>query len=1093
MLIRLLPPPTQPTVLFKLTFENLPEAIQIPTAWSNQLAALAIDDLEVPNLLHAFDKSAGIQCIVEEVTFDLVERTVRCLFVDGEVEQWEMNEEAERECGCPQTGYKGNFGCGVCRRRPTLTERLESVLDDVSGSAKETERERKAAQEINRAAEKGERVNGSNGDHDGSPDAKPLTLNSPPGTLKGNHKKQRSLLMNLVASLLPTSTPEVAGRSRPPKRANSLPSTRAPSPSDRSPPGDSQTSETSAGWSSWTTLARTMSNPIGRKPSSGKRRKLKSKSISESPVLTRPDNSAEFVESPTSYSSPSSPVSTAPPSPSLQPVRTRPVSTCSLPPGFVCPPVIIAPPPVPKLTARALRRRARSTLVDTFRLCVLPELQNRVRVSPTPGVQPSGWETTIIAATTYYSWYMNSMIKRVEKRLAEIVDEAAECLTHAEAQSDLNEADQSWRRKVSIDDCSDLVPSHEEDSVSAASTSVFMTATEEGTLTTTTATTLYESFDDPSYDSDGTSDTDSTFPHTPGPSSPVISGEQGYFLPKSEELQPVDEAGSPSNASPAEAQPTPSDVLGHLPSFPSIDSSTLSGSLRQVITQLDTTYTALVALHSHLAGLVASAREREKEAIDDVYARDELLEVRCRRRAWLGKGWGLPRSTGELATSTSTQFSSSASWKTSPQAASGLAAPFRPSGLGQHTWSGDEWEYDPWYCYSDYCSTADGHGHEIYQSFSRSRLDSFDDDEEDIFSQTGTSTSSLHSGYAYQYSGRPYDDTDTAFATPRELMRRSLDEGMTPLADETFPEPLLPHSRFPSPAALEQQQQQMGSDLGTRRPPKDQLNVISERRHSAGDAMVLSTQPLTDPFEDPEAEVPRPRRKSSGAVLASPPPPPPPPPQDVFEEFFEWAHPQTREGDADLEGSGSAGDDDKPRSSVFSPVAGAKHKGHSRRSSSMSESKLFFPVSEDDEREEEEAEENLIEDGFTFDVSGLGINSPPPELVRPRVRTESFKLQCPPDLGLGLGRRASVPGEPVSPTSPTFSTFPSSPSSPTSYHSTPLVQMSVSLLPVPSDSANFELELVVGHPYPTHSKKNSQGWLSKEGGVENSHPVGIIA
>ncbi|KAF9265683.1 hypothetical protein L218DRAFT_155254 [Marasmius fiardii PR-910] len=195
MLIRLLPAPNQPTILFKLTFGDLSGDIQLPSAWTHQLAALDIDDIEIPKLIHALDKAVGLQCILEEVRFDLVNRIVKCSFVDGESEEWPMEEELE--CGCPNVEYKGSLGCGLCRRGPTLTERLESVLDDVNESAKETERERKEEEDktrfLNRGLGQALDVKEDDLVHAA---AQSLSLNSPPGPF--SHPVVQTLPVHLV-------------------------------------------------------------------------------------------------------------------------------------------------------------------------------------------------------------------------------------------------------------------------------------------------------------------------------------------------------------------------------------------------------------------------------------------------------------------------------------------------------------------------------------------------------------------------------------------------------------------------------------------------------------------------------------------------------------------------------------------------------------------------------------------------------------------------------------------------------------------------------------------------------------------------------
>lgn len=149
MLLRLISNPPLPTVLFTLAFPNLPENLPYSTNWINQLQRLAGDDLEVPHVSHALDKSTWIISLLEEVTFDLTCLTVTCSFLDGAVEEWPL-----MQCYC--------------------TQLLESVLADVNQSAVEGSKEKEPVP---------------------SP---PVVAPTPPTPTK-KHKKSRSLLMSIVA------------------------------------------------------------------------------------------------------------------------------------------------------------------------------------------------------------------------------------------------------------------------------------------------------------------------------------------------------------------------------------------------------------------------------------------------------------------------------------------------------------------------------------------------------------------------------------------------------------------------------------------------------------------------------------------------------------------------------------------------------------------------------------------------------------------------------------------------------------------------------------------------------------------------------
>lgn len=162
MLIRLLPDPPHPTILFAVTFQNPPEDLALPWSWSTQLNALSLDDLELPQLVHSLDKAAGLVSILDQVSFNTPSKSISARFVDGSLHEWPL--------------------------QPGCLKLLDSVLDDVNESASETERERERLK-IQQGRSKEED-----------------NLSSPPSSLKAKgHRKQRSLLMSLVASVLLSS------------------------------------------------------------------------------------------------------------------------------------------------------------------------------------------------------------------------------------------------------------------------------------------------------------------------------------------------------------------------------------------------------------------------------------------------------------------------------------------------------------------------------------------------------------------------------------------------------------------------------------------------------------------------------------------------------------------------------------------------------------------------------------------------------------------------------------------------------------------------------------------------------------------------
>ncbi|KAF8634380.1 hypothetical protein AX15_000950 [Amanita polypyramis BW_CC] len=222
MLIKLIPDSPNPAVLFALTFANAPFAYSpdsphasvpdevsaenslfMSPGWANQLNALAIDDLDAPTALHALDRAAGIPTLIQEVTLDVPSNTVRCLFIDGAVEEWmwPINPQIPvpvDKCSRLQHGM-APLRC--------YFEMLQSIVRDVNQSAMEEERERQ--RELYLVQQQQEQQ------HRRSLEAS-VPLPRPP--LK-SHKKQRSFFMNFVASIVnltPVSSSHSNSRIPPP-------------------------------------------------------------------------------------------------------------------------------------------------------------------------------------------------------------------------------------------------------------------------------------------------------------------------------------------------------------------------------------------------------------------------------------------------------------------------------------------------------------------------------------------------------------------------------------------------------------------------------------------------------------------------------------------------------------------------------------------------------------------------------------------------------------------------------------------------------------------------------------------------------------
>ncbi|KAJ3817398.1 hypothetical protein F5878DRAFT_245406 [Lentinula raphanica] len=602
MLIRLIPSASQPTVLFKLIFQNLPESLQAPAAWVNHLAALDSDDLEIPEFMHALDKAVGVQSILEEVTFDLNQQKIKCIFLDGEREEWDVS------C-C----YQGLSDEPSHRRKADLYRRLDSVIDDVNESAAVMDRERKLEkqqreqrrlkeEEEEEAAKQAEALNNSSG------------RKNRPG-----HKKQRSLLMNLVSSLLPLSLNSPRSPRSPLAWSPSFSSTRSTSPAPSVSSSRSDVSSSQAN-SAPPTLSRSATIP------------------------TRPD--ARSHRSTSSLPSPLAAVELA------------------------FPVVIVAPPSPPPLSPRALRRRARSSLVDTFRLYVLPELNRRIRYSHLAGspicspVATYGTDTS----APYYTWIVGSTLKRVDLRLSEIGKELKDELDNLGIDlSTLPLGVLAGLGLASIANAeSSLSPSR---SLPRSLTSIFGARGDEDLASEGDSTDRMERHDGDNLsevtliDSNASSiETPITFHyHTGDPSNGNIT-LSAHALPPFMYLK----TSSLSNTS----TPTP---IAH----PEVH---LPDGLNELLVQ----HNDYSSLHLRLAHLLLAHHTRSAAAAADVAQREAILEVRGRRRSWLN---GVLKTHGSSGSDTNTF---SVSWS------GALASPFRPSGLGRYSYSSDEWECDPY-------------------------------------------------------------------------------------------------------------------------------------------------------------------------------------------------------------------------------------------------------------------------------------------------------------------------------------------------------------------------------------------------------------
>ncbi|KAJ6601403.1 hypothetical protein DFH09DRAFT_562433 [Mycena vulgaris] len=434
MLIKLTPPasaaPT-PTILFALSFQDLPPGLPVPAAWAAQIARLAADDLEAPPSQHALDRAAALPSLLGEVLFDLPGGRVACTFLDGASEELALDARcAEMLARVIQDVEDSGKAEERARewQRTLEAERAREQKEQEQTQEQETEKEREREAEMERDYERDlQKAKGK---------GKEQILNSPPASLKGSRPKSRlhrsrSLLMALVATF--SSNPS---SSSPQSSLSFSPSVPASAPATRS----------------------SFSGSTPRSPSP-LRAFARRASFSALSAVTRGDSPSASASSssPSTSTSPARPTARPPSPPSLHNLETPPASAPPSAPSsaFAKQQNQLAPIPSKALAAllsasreqlspRALRRRARSTLVDAFRAHVLPELGARVglfepaRSSPLPlraeedtlkqGV-PSGSEDEFGIATPsapgggYYAWVARSMLRRAEKRMRELEDE----------------------------------------------------------------------------------------------------------------------------------------------------------------------------------------------------------------------------------------------------------------------------------------------------------------------------------------------------------------------------------------------------------------------------------------------------------------------------------------------------------------------------------------------------------------------------------------------------------------------------------------------------------------------------------------------
>jgi hypothetical protein len=349
--------------------------------------------------------------------------------------------------------------------------------------------------------------------------------------------------------------------------------------------------------------------------------------------------------------------------------------------------------------ARALRRAARSALVDTYRRFVLSELTRRM---PPFSYRDDNGKITGVHGGGFCVWILYSMRRRAQERIDQLLEEAE--MVRAERAKDTavslspsavgvdNQQVLEWIQEKQPQ----LIPekegvNEEGDGVEPTTTMVPLIFDDEDETETET--------DDSSLHTPSTGSHLACYPVRPPTStsfqsqassasqtvvecqqqSPILSKDSESLSPSSSPTPPPSPTLSGSSTSPTPPNsPTPSSQ----PASPSTESLTGQISTRptSAILSQNLTDTALVEynhltdLRERLWHLAMFAESQTRISAEEVRNRLEVLAVRSRRRAW---------SVGE--------FKAGRCWPGSgAQGPYGFAMPFRSSPLSRFSWTAED-------------------------------------------------------------------------------------------------------------------------------------------------------------------------------------------------------------------------------------------------------------------------------------------------------------------------------------------------------------------------------------------------------------------
>ena len=414
--------------------------------------------------------------------------------------------------------------------------------------------------------------------------------------------------------------------------------------------------------------------------------------------------------------------------PSASPPHSAPSSYSSLPPPPSPTPL---PSPGTSPRARALRRAARSALVDTYSRFVLPELVRRFnRVGCTirvvgneieisnDNVHAFGYQHAYQNQDTggFCVWILHSMRRRALERMEQILEESgvnAECLTaqrppwsvveepsricDSGANPDMQDAgfeattmpiplsfSDDEDEKTDADADAKASNDHADADSDVSETETLDTDTDGSSVHTPSTMSHVQCYPRPntrtsmasSSSSDSASSTSSASsegrPVTLTDVLPLAPTKALPSLPVEDELQEPPHDQPPPLVSHHRRLSLPEHPHPHLPQAQNPSQYPTSHLSSVALSE----YTQLQDLRTRLGQLVLFAASQARVSADEIKSRLEILAVRSRRRAWSNKALS-PTAKSVMA-------------RANGSTTLGLATPFRGSSLARYVWTPED-------------------------------------------------------------------------------------------------------------------------------------------------------------------------------------------------------------------------------------------------------------------------------------------------------------------------------------------------------------------------------------------------------------------